>query len=102
MWKHRFDAFVETDLDLILRSRQIRTLVVAGVTTECCVESTVRHAFFRDYACVVSRDAVAAYDEEMHDRSLRLMDRFFARVVDSAEVLEAWGVAPARAVGDRG
>jgi len=102
VWKHRFDAFVETDLDLILRSRQIRTLVVAGVTTEVCVESTVRHAFFHDYACVVPRDAVAAYDEEMHDRSLRLMDRFFARVVDSAEVLEAWGVAPARAVGDRG
>jgi ureidoacrylate peracid hydrolase len=102
VWKHRFDAFIETDLDLVLRSRQVRALVVAGVTTEVCVESTVRHAFFRDYACLVPRDAVAAYDEEMHDRSLRLMDRFFARVVDAAEVLEAWATAAASPAGGRG
>ena len=83
VWKHRFDGFVDTDLETVLRSRQIRRVVVAGVTTEVCVESTVRHAFFRDYACFVPRDAVAAYDAEMHERSLRLMDRFFAQVVDS-------------------
>ncbi len=100
VWKHRFDGFIGTDLDTILRSRQIRRLVVAGVTTEVCVESTVRHAFFRDYACVVPRDAVAAYDGEMHERSLRLMDRFFAEVVDSSRILEAWGAA-ARAGGPR-
>ncbi len=91
VWKHRFDGFVGTDLDLVLRSRGIRRLVVGGVTTECCVESTVRHAFFLDYACAVVRDAVAAYDVEMHERALRVMDRFFAQVVESAQVVEAWG-----------
>lgn len=97
VWKHRFDGFVDTDLETVLRSRQVNRLVVAGVTTEVCVESTVRHAFFRDYACVVPRDAVAAYDEEMHERSLRLLDRFFAQVVDAGQVLAAWGAAGARA-----
>jgi ureidoacrylate peracid hydrolase len=93
VWKHRFDAFMDTELDTILRSKAIRRLVVAGVTTEVCVESTVRHAFFRDYACVVPRDAVAAYDVEMHDRSLRLMDRFFAQVMDAKEIIDVWGTA---------
>ena len=52
--KHRYDAFIDTDLDLVLRSRAIRTLIVCGVTTNVCVESTARHAFFLDYYCVVA------------------------------------------------
>ena len=90
VWKHRPDGFIDTDLDTILRSRGIRSLVVAGMTTEVCVESTVRHAFCRDYTCFVPRDAVAAYDPEMHEHALRALDRFFAEVVDAAQVLEAW------------
>ena len=50
--KHRFSAFQDTDLDLILRSRGIRTLIMTGIATNVCVESTARDGFFRDYYIV--------------------------------------------------
>ncbi len=88
--KHRFSAFAGTELDLLLRSRGIRTLVVAGVITYVCVESTVRDAFFADYHVVVCSDCVAGWDVEWHHHSLGIMDFGFAEVVPSASVLEAW------------
>jgi ureidoacrylate peracid hydrolase len=57
--KHRFNAFINTDLDLILRSMGVRTLIFTGIATHVCVESTVRHAFFHDYYNVVVQDCVA-------------------------------------------
>jgi ureidoacrylate peracid hydrolase len=80
--KKRFSAFFESDLDRTLRAADISRLVVAGVRTDFCVESTVRDAFFRDYDVVVVRDAVAGYLPDLHDSSLRLMDTVFGRVVD--------------------
>lgn len=87
--KHRFGAFIDTDLHLILRSKGIRTLIVTGVTTNCCVESTVRHAFFYDFYNVVVRDCVAAYDPELHRAALKNMDLLFGQVANSEEVLDA-------------
>jgi ureidoacrylate peracid hydrolase len=88
--KHRFSAFAGTELDLLLRSRRIRTLVVAGVVTYVCVESTVRDAFFADYHVVVCSDCVAGWNAEWHRVSLEVMDWGFAEVVPSPRVLEAW------------
>ena len=87
--KHRFDAFIDTDLDLILRSKSIRTVIATGVGTHVCVESTVRHAFFNDYYNVVPRDCVATYDPEFHRNSLKAMDMLYGQVVDSQEILDA-------------
>ena len=57
-------SFHETDLDLILRNRGIRTLIVCGVTTEVCVHTTVREANDRGYECVVLSDCVGSYFPE--------------------------------------
>ena len=52
MTKHRYGAFESTDLDLVLRSRGIRTVVMTGIATNVCVETTARQAFLRDYYAV--------------------------------------------------
>lgn len=88
--KHRFNAMVDTDLDLILRSRRVRTVIVAGVLTNVCVESTVRDAFFKDYFPVVPRDCVATYEKAQHEAALANIDTFFGQVATSAELVAAW------------
>ena len=60
--KSRYDAFSGTGLDAHLRGLKRDTLVIAGLTTDCCVESTARHAFEQDYHVFISADAVAAYE----------------------------------------
>lgn len=66
-------AFYQTDLDLMLRNRGIETLLVAGVTTEVCVHTTVREANDRGYRCVVLGDACASYFPEFHKMGLAMI-----------------------------
>jgi len=66
-------AFYQTDLDLILRNRNIETLLVCGVTTEVCVHTTVREANDRGYRCLVLADACASYFPEFHEVGLRMI-----------------------------
>ncbi|MGH3239847.1 MAG: cysteine hydrolase family protein [Spirillospora sp.] len=90
--KARFDAFHGTGLRDLLRDLGVGTLVMAGVRTDFCVESTVRQAFFHDLRVVVAREAVAGYFDDLHLNSLRLMDTVFADVVpvtDAAAALAA-------------
>ena len=68
--KHRSSAFVGTALDLILRSNGIRTVVVCGVITQGCVESTARDAQFLEYYVVLARDCVSTTDPDIHTASL--------------------------------
>lgn len=88
VFKHRFNAFIDTDLDLILRARRIRTLILCGVTTNVCVESTTRHAYFKDYYCVVPSDCVAAYGEDLHAMALKNIDFLFGEVATSERILQ--------------
>ncbi|UGQ11826.1 cysteine hydrolase [Yinghuangia sp. ASG 101] len=83
--KTRFSAFHATDLDTLLDELGVTTVVLAGVRTDFCVESTVRDAFFRDLRAVVVRDAVAGYFPDLHDNSLRVMGTVFAEVLPGAE-----------------
>jgi nicotinamidase-related amidase len=97
--KYRSSAFVGTNLDLLLRSLGIRSLVVTGCTTEGCVESTARDALFHDYYVVVPEDCVASDDREQHEASLLLMRHRFD-VVTAADILRVWGArAPAAGPG---
>lgn len=88
--KHRYDAFVATDLDLVLRSNAVRTVVLTGVSTHVCVETTARSAFVRDYYAVVVADGCAAYSIEEHQASLRTIDRFFGEVAGMEDILPHW------------
>ena len=85
-------AFCETDLDLILRNRGIRTLLVCGVTTEVCVNTTVREANDRGYRCAVVADGCGSYFPEFHAMGLAMIKAqggIFGWVTDSAAVLRA-------------
>ncbi|WP_295523091.1 isochorismatase family protein, partial [uncultured Pseudacidovorax sp.] len=89
--KHRFSAFVDTPLEVMLRARGIRTLIVAGVTTNCCVESTVRDASMLDFHVVVAEDAVGVKNSvvALHEASLEQMRTYFARVEPVVRIAQA-------------
>lgn len=90
--KHRYSAFFGTELDLVLRARGVRTVLLAGVATNVCVESTARDAFFRDYHVVLVEDACAAYSAEEHAAAILNIRRWFGQVATVEEVLAAVGV----------
>lgn len=94
--KHRFSAFHNTDLDTILRTNGIRTIVMTGVASNVCVETTAREGFVRDYYVVLLEDGTAAYVEEDHDAALRVIDRYFGQVASIADVKDVWESAEPR------
>jgi biuret amidohydrolase len=87
-------SFYETDLDLILQNRGIRTLIVCGVTTEVCVHTTVRQANDRGYECVVLSDCVGSYFPEFQRVGLEMIKAqggIFGWVSDSREAVRVLG-----------
>ena len=88
--KHRNSAFHGTDLAVILRANGIRTVVVTGVATSGCVDSTARAAMFEDFFTIVPADTTADYVEERHRVHLAKLASGFATVTSSGEVIRAW------------
>lgn len=91
--KYRSSAFHNTNLDLLLRSNGIRSVMVSGCTTEGCVESTVRDLCFYDYFGVVVGDCVGSDVRELHDASMLVMGAYRADIATSDEIIQAWGAA---------
>lgn len=89
--KHRYSAFHNTDLDTILRAHAIRTVVLTGVVTNVCVETTAREAHVRDYYVVLLDDGTAAYSQADHEATLRNIDRFFGEVSTTEALRGVWG-----------
>ncbi len=85
--KHRVGAFAGTDLDMILRSGGIETVLLAGIATSGVVLSTVRHAADADYRIVVVKDCCSDRDDEVHRVLVEKVFRRQAVVVTSDEVL---------------
>lgn len=94
--KHRFGGFDGTDLDLVLRTNGIRTLVFTGIITHVCVESTVREASFPDYYNVVLSDVVGGYRDDWHQTSLKVIDWGFGEVAEFADLRRARDEAAAQ------
>jgi nicotinamidase-related amidase len=85
-------AFHATDLDAVLKNRGVGQLIVCGVTTEVCVNTTVREANDRGYDCVVVADCVGSYFPEFHEMGLRMIKAqggIFGWVASSAAVIAA-------------
>jgi nicotinamidase-related amidase len=96
--KRRYDAFLGTELDIVLRLHEIENLVVVGVCTDVCVLSTVQHARNLDYRCLVLRDATAGTTRELHEAALLCLGSYFARIETAEGACKIMGWAePARA-----
>jgi ureidoacrylate peracid hydrolase len=87
--KSKPSAFHGTEMDAVLAARGIERVIVCGITTNCCVESTVRDASHRDYQTWVVTDAVAESARDRHDYAIRGMTMLFARGITVAEVQAA-------------
>jgi ureidoacrylate peracid hydrolase len=90
--KNRPSAFYSTPLESYLRAMKIQNLVICGVTTNICVETTARDASQRDYRTFVVSDAVGEVEQDRHDAALKSLGYMFARVMTVAEVLESWDI----------
>lgn len=88
--KHRYSAFIDTDLNALLRAQGVRNLVLTGVNTNVCVESTARDAFMLDYHVILVEDCTGTYDDAAHEATLKNVDRFFGHVVASEDLLALW------------
>jgi nicotinamidase-related amidase len=94
--KHRYSGFHNTDLDTILRANRIRSVVVTGVVSNVCVETTAREAFVRDYYVVLPHDGAAAYSIADHEQTLANIDRFFGELSSIEELCSIWRESKSR------
>jgi nicotinamidase-related amidase len=85
---------------MLLRSNGIETVVVAGCTTEGCIESTARDAMFNDYYVVIAEDCVASDDRAQHDASMLLMSHRFD-LATGRDIGDVWESARTAMVGEQ-
>jgi ureidoacrylate peracid hydrolase len=93
--KHRYSAFKGTDLEMILRAHDIRTVVPTGVSTNVCVESTLRDAFESTFYVCIPENACASWDMELHAATMKTVNARFGLVTDVDTVAEIWQTAGA-------
>lgn len=86
--KHSFSGFHDTALHEILREHDVRTLVMTGVATNVCVDSTLREGFFLGYHIVVVEDCVGSGNRQAHEGTLSTVRLNFGTVIDSGVLLE--------------
>ena len=89
--KHRISAFTGTDLDMILRARDIETLILFGIATSGVVLSTLLHAIDADYRLIVVKDCCTDADAEIHRCLVEKVLPRLATVLNAAEVIDALG-----------
>jgi nicotinamidase-related amidase len=97
--KHHWGAFTGTELDLQLRRRHVKTVVIAGIATNMGVESTARSAWELGYDVVIVEDACASRSAEMHAFAIESILPSIARVVQAKDVLLT-GATPAMPLAD--
>jgi len=90
--KRRYSAFFQTDLELNLRTMGIKTLLITGVNTNICCETTARDAFMRDFQVVMVSDAQTSITKELHEAALISTMVAFGRVADTRQVIREFTV----------
>jgi biuret amidohydrolase len=86
--KHRYSAFYNTDLETVLRCMKIEDIVICGIMTNLCCESTARDAYFRDYRIFFPADGTGSINEEMHTASLLNLAFGFASVTTADSIIQ--------------
>ncbi|GGW57245.1 peroxyureidoacrylate/ureidoacrylate amidohydrolase RutB [Streptomyces lucensis JCM 4490] len=87
--KRGLDTFASTNLDFILRSKGIDTIVLGGFLTNCCVESTMRTGYEHGFRVITLTDCVAATSQEEHDNAISYDYPMFSLPMTSADVIAA-------------
>jgi biuret amidohydrolase len=96
--KPGFSAFYRTDLSARLEAGGITHLVLSGVTSQCCVQSTLRDAVDRGYRCLTLADGCAAFDPDLHRATLAIIqgeDHLFGWIADTNALCSALQAGPA-------
>jgi len=106
IYKTRFSGFYQTDLDTTLKKLGVKYLIMTGVTTSICVDSTVRDAMFRDYLCVLLKDCMSEpigsdLPRTNHEASLLTVEVLLGWVSDSDRFLHAVQSQPAGSASDK-
>ncbi|NED59613.1 cysteine hydrolase, partial [Streptomyces sp. SID10244] len=87
--KRGLDTFASTNLDFILRSKGITTIILGGFLTNCCVESTMRSGYENGYRVITLTDCTAATSVAEHDNAISFDYPMFSQPVESTAVLSA-------------
>ena len=85
--KHQYDAFYETGLSEILESERVETVIITGVMTNLCVETTARSAFVRGYETILPVDATASYGYDYHFSSCLNLSYGFSHICKTSEIV---------------
>jgi len=92
--KHRYDAFYNTNLEVLLNTvrgyRAVDTVVIAGTLTEVCCESTARSAFMRDFKVAFAQEATGALSAQAQAATEDAIGRYFGRVMTNSELLHGF------------
>jgi ureidoacrylate peracid hydrolase len=88
--KWSYDAFEDTDLDLLLKSRGIETLLMTGFTTNVCVETTARHGYIKGYYIALVEDCAGAPTPAEHESGVFNIGTYFGKVTTSEELAGLW------------
>ena len=86
--KSTYSSFYKTELEEYLHQKEVKQLVITGVLTNLCCETTAREAFVRNFDVFVVEDCVASYDEDQHRNSLENLAYGFAVITESGEILK--------------
>lgn len=97
--KMRYSGFSGTSLDIILRSNDIKTLIVTGVSTNVCIDSTLRDGFFLNYYIVLVEDCTYSWDPNLRLATFKTIEKRFGLVVKSGEVFKIWKNLPPEKIG---
>ena len=84
--KWQYDAFEDTELDLLLKSHGIKTLLMTGFTTNVCVETTARHGYIKGYYIVLAEDCAAAPTPAEHASGVFNIKTYFGQVTTGGEL----------------
>lgn len=88
--KWHYDAFEDTNLDLLLSSRGIKTLLVTGFNANVCVETTARHGYIKGYYIVLVSDCTDAPTQREYESTVHNIKNYFGKVATSAEIAKIW------------